>query len=71
MSNKLSRHACADESVIAFMKENKFHVKYCKYCKLVYYPHKSATKETWKKQKYCSSICDANDNLKPFKKTLT
>lgn len=66
-----SKHATLDNSVIMLMRYLGVEPRICKYCEGEYYPYRTDTKKEWEKNKFCSSICKANKNLKPFKPTLT
>ena len=66
-----SKHSILDDKTIKLMKSLNVKPKICKYCKGEYYPYTTELKKEWEKRKYCSSICKANAELKPFEKTLT
>jgi len=60
-----------DQETKDLMSKLNVKPRICEYCKGEYYPYKTDTKKHWEQRQFCRSICKANDNLKPFKKTLT
>jgi len=68
---KKSIHSILDQETIKLMDALNIKPKQCKYCKGEFYPHKNTTAEQWEAQEFCSSICNGNFNVKPFRPTLT
>jgi len=62
---KKSKHSILDLKTKELMKKLNIKPRICEYCKGEYYPHVSINnKSQWEEQRYCSSICIANDNCK-------
>lgn len=60
----IARGAVLDTETKKKLEQLKSKPKNCRYCKGKYYPHRNATAKDWEEQKYCRSICKANDNAK-------